>query len=233
MKHIVLAIMIIVLGVSSACTRAPSLGEKASDTAHAFLIHSAQIIDKIDRDTPPEGKVYLVIKYEVENLQSHNDSLQQWSNQIILKTNKESYEPTTIGSLDNQLWETSLLQRETKVGYITFTVPEEKHDFKLTFTFPISKNELTYELNPIDKRISINVDYVFTRLEQIERTQEIPLIGGVLTASSKAPIRYTGTILVAEEEISQLLEQTKSLSENAKRRVIEDYLLAHGHCCLE
>ena len=233
MKHIVLAIMIIVLGVSSACSRAPSLGEKVSDNAHAFLIYSVQVIDKIDQDTPPEGEVYLVIKYEVENIQSHNDSLQQWNNQIILKTNKESYKATTIGSLDSQLWETSLLPRETKVGYIAFTVPEEKHDFKLTFTFPISKNELTYELNPIDKRISINVDYVFSRLEQIERTQEIPLIGGVLAASSKAPIRYTGTVLVAEEEIPQLLEQTKSLSENAKRKVIEDYLLAHGHCCLE
>jgi len=42
-----------------------------------------------------------------------------------------------------------------------------------------------------------------------------------------------GVILVPEEEISQLLEQIKDLNEDAKRQVIEDYLIARGHCRLE
>ena len=233
MKRILLAIMIIVLVASTACSPALSLGQEKSDGTHAFLIRSAQIIDRIDADVSPEGKAYLVIKYEVENLRSQNDSLRQWTDQMILEADGKSGEPTLINSLDNQLWETSLLPNQRKSGYIVFTVPEDAYDFRLTFTFPDSETEAAYEFKAADKRIKTNVDYVLTKLEQRERTKDIPLIGGILTAVTSSPIRYLGTILVPEDEVPDLLEQTKSLSEKAKRAVIEDYLLAHGHCRLD
>lgn len=225
--------MIIVLGATMACSPALSLGQKTGDGAHTFLIRSAQIIDRIDTDMSPEGKAYLVIKYEVENLRSQNDSLRQWTDQMILEADGTSGEPTLINSLDNQLWETSLLPNQRESGYIVFTVPEDAYDFRLTFTFPDSENEAAYEFKAADKRIKINVDYVLTKLEQRERTQKIPLIGGILAAVTSSPIRYLGTILVPEDEVPDLLEQTRGLSEKVKRTVIEDYLLAHGHCQLE
>lgn len=233
MKRTLLAIVIITLGAFVACSATLSPGDKTSDSAHAFSIASAQIIDKIGGDVSPEGQCYLVIKYEIENLQSQNDSPRQWTNQIILEANKECYEPTFIKSLDNQLWETSLLQNQRNSGYIAFAVPEDVYNFSLTFIFPNSKNEVSYQFMPKDKRIGVNVDYVLTKLKQIERTQRIPLVGGIIAAFASSPIKYLGIILVPEEEISQLLEQTKDLCDNAKRKVIEDYLLAHGHCRLE
>ena len=238
MKRILLAIVIIALGASTACSSALSLGQKTSDSAHAFLIHSAQMIDKINGDISPEGKTYLVIKYEIENLQSQNDSHRRWTDQIILEASgvevkEELCEPTLVEPLDNQLWETSLLPNEVKEGYIVFTAPENALDFDLTFTFPESGNEVSYDFRYTDKRIKTNVDHVLTKLEQIERGQRIPLIGGVLTAFTSSPIRYLGIILVPEEEVSDLLEQTGSLSDEAKHKVIEDYLLAHGRCNLE
>lgn len=225
--------MIIVLVATTACSPALPLSQENSDGTHAFLIRSAQIIDRIDADVSPEGKAYLVIKYEVENLRSQNDSLRQWTDQMILEADGKSGEPTLINSLDNQLWETSLLPNQRKSGYIVFTVPEDAYDFGLTFTFPDSANEVAYEFKAADKRIKINVDSVLTKLEQRERTQGIPLIGGILAAVTSSPIRYLGTILVPEDEVPDLLEQTKGLSEKAKRTVIEDYLLAHGHCRLD
>jgi len=230
-KRILLAIMIIMLGAATACSSALSHGDKASNNIHAFLIQSTQIIDKIDEDIAPEGESFLIIKYQIENLQNQNDSPQPWTEQIRLEARKDYYDPTFINSLDNQLWETSLLKREKKAGYIAFTVPDDIFDFTLTFTFPTSETEVIYELHAIDKRISVNVDYVLMRFGQIENTKRIPLIGGPLAASN--PIRYRGIILVPKEEIPQLLEQTKGLPENAKRAVIEDYLIAHGHCRLE
>ena len=233
MKHIVLVIMVIVLGAVAACAPALSPGDRTSDSAHAFSVLSAQIIDKIGGDVSPEGQSYLVIKYEVENLQSQNDRLRQWTDQIILEAYGERYELTFIKSLDNQLRETSLLQNQKKSGYIAFTVPGDAHDFKLTFIFPDSKSEVSYELKAQDKRVDKSVAYVITKLERIERVQRITLVGGIFAAVTSAPIRYLGVILVPEEEVSQLVEQTKDLSDNVKRKVIEDYLLAHGHCCLE
>jgi len=233
MKRIFLAIVIIVLGASTACSPALPLGQETSDGTHAFLIRSAQIIDRIDSDVSPEEKAYLVIKYEVENLQSQNDSLRQWTDQMILEADGKSGEATHINSLDNQLWETSLLPNQRKSGYIVFTVPQNAYDFRLTFTFPDSENEVAYEFKPVDKRIKTNVDYVLAKLEQRERTRRIPLIGGILAAVTSSPVRYLGTILVPEDEVPDLLEQTTGLSEKAKRAVIEDYLLARGHFHLE
>ena len=233
MKRILLVALIIMLGTSAGCSSALTSGDRTSDDTHAFSIQTVQIIDKIDEVVAPEGESFLVIKYEIENLQSQDDSSRQWTDQIELEANNEYYDPTLIETLDGQLWTTSLLENEKKAGYIAFTVPEDIRDFRLTFTFPISEVEVTYGFRPIDKRISINVDYVLTRLKQIERTQRIPLIGRSLASFSSSPIRYLGTILVLEDEIRQLMEQTGDLSEDTRRQVIEEYLIAHGLCRLE
>ena len=214
---------------TTACaSEALSEGNEASDNAHAFLIESTQIIDK---DIAPEDEVYLAIKYQIENLQSQDDSPRRWTDNIKLEARDEYYDPTFIDSLDNQLWETSLLQHEKKAGYIAFTVPEGILAFKLTFTFPTSETEVIYELYAADKRISAHVDWVLTKLEILENNRKIPLIGEYVATFH--PIMYQGVILVPKEEVSQFMEQTKGLPENAKRAVIEDYLIAHGYCRLE
>jgi len=225
--------MVLMLAAATACTSGLTPGDRTSDDAHAFLLQSTQIIDKIEENIAPEEETFLVIKYEIENLKDQNDSTRQWTDQMILEANDESYDPILLTSLDDQLWETSLLQNETKAGYLAFTAPEDISDFKLTVTFPTSETEVTYDFRPIDKRVHINVDYVLTRLEQIERTKRIWLIGELLASFSNSPIRYLGVILVPEDEIAQLLEQTERLDEDAKKQVIEDYLIEHGHCRLE
>ena len=233
MKGILLAIMILMLVGITACTSGLTSGDRTSDDAHAFLLQSTQIIDKIEEDIAPEEEAFLVIKYQIENLQSQPDSTRQWTDQMILATNDESYDPILLTSLDDQLWETSLLPGEPRAGYLAFIVPEDISDFTLTLTFPTSETEAIYDFRPIDKRVSINVDYVLTRLEQIERTKRIWLIGGLLASFSNSPIRYLGTILVPEEEIDDLMEQTDGLGEDAKKQAIEDYLIEQGHCRLE
>ena len=91
-KRILLAIMIIMLGAATDCSAALSMGDRASDDAHAFLFESAQIIDKIGEDIAPEDEAYLVIKYQIENLQSQNDSPRRWSDNITLEVGKEYYD---------------------------------------------------------------------------------------------------------------------------------------------
>ena len=231
MKRILLAVLIIALGITTACSSALSHGDKTSDSTHSFLIHSTQIIDKIGEDIAPEDQAYLVIKYEIENLQAQNDSTRQWADQITLEAGEENYAPTFLDSLDNQLWETQLLEGEKKAGYMAFTVPDNTFDCTLTFTFPTSETEAVYELKAVDKRIGVSVDWVLTRLGQIENTKRIPLIGRPLALAN--PIRYQGIILVPKEDISQLLEQTDGLSDDAKKATTEDYLITHGHCRLE
>jgi hypothetical protein len=230
-KRILLAVLIIALGATTACSSALSHGDKTSDNAHSFLIHSTQIIDKIGGDIATEDQAYLVIKYEIANLQAQNDSTRRWADQITLEAGEENYAPTFLDSLDNQLWETQLLEGEKKAGYMAFTVPDKTFDSTLTFTFPTSETEAVYELKAVDKRIGVSVDWVLTRLGQIENTKRIPLIGRPLALAN--PIRYQGIILVPKEEISQLLEQTEGLSDDAQKATIEDYLITHGHCRLE
>jgi len=230
-KRILLAVLIIALGATTACSSALSHGDKTSDNAHSFLIHSTQIIDKIGEDVALEDQAYLVIKYEVENLQAQNDSTRRWADQIKLEASEENYAPTFLDALDNQLWETQLLGHEKKAGYMAFTVPDKTFDCTLTFTFPTSETEAAYELRAVDKRVGVSVDWVLTRLGQIENTKRIPLIGRPLALAN--PIRYQGIILVPKEDISQLLDKTNGLSDDAKKAVIEDYLITHGHCRLE
>jgi hypothetical protein len=225
--------LIITLLACTACTSGLTQGDRSSDDSHGFTILSAQIIDRIDEIVPPEEKAFLVVKYEIENLRDQDDSYREWADQMKVEANEEFYDHTFIETLDGQMWATSLLKNEKKAGYIAFTVPEGISDFKLLFTFPISETEVVYDFRPADKRISVNVEYVATRLEQIERTKRIAVIGGLLSTFSNSPIRYLGIILVPREDIPELLEQTKGLPQDAKNKVIEDYLIENGHCTLE
>lgn len=228
MKKILSLLLVIMLALSVACSSALSLGKETSDDAHSFLPSSAQILDKIAGDIPPEKEVYFIMKYEVTNLRNQSDSRRQWSNQIKLEAARVGYEPIMVKSLPDQLWETSLLPNEVKAGYIVFTVKEGVSDFRLTFTFPDSGKEVSYEIKSTDKRIKVNVDFVAAALQQIARTRKIPVIGGILATTVSSPIRYMGIILVPEKEVSQLLAQTAGLSDEAQKKVIEDYLLARG-----
>ena len=233
MKKIAVVTMIAVLAAATACSSALSQGDLTGDNAHSFLLHSAEIIGKINGDTLPEGEAYLVIRYEVENLTGTPDVRRQWTDQIALESDGDFFEPTDVRSLDDQLWETSLAANEAQTGYIAFVVPDEVGDFSVTVTFPVSGNEETYDFRPVDRRISVNTDFVLTRLEQIEKTRRIPVIGGLLASFSSSPIRYLGTILVPEEDIQHVLDTTKDFSEDARRAAVEAYLLAKGHGSLE
>lgn len=231
MKRIALVIFFLIIFAASACSSALSHGDRSTDDRHAFVMISSQMIANIGTDTAPEGKAYLVIKYEIENRQSNNDTAQRWVDRMILEARGEYYHPVFIDSLDNQLWETSLSGHEKKLGYMSFVVPQDIFDFSLSFTFPVSGNEIGYELHAVDKRINVNVDWVLNRLRTIENNKRIPLIGEPLALST--PIRYQGVILVPREDLTQLLEQTRDLPEDNKRVVIEEYLLAQGHGRLE
>ena len=233
MKRIFLTAMAVMLLATTGCTSALTHGDRTSDDTHAFLLLSSQTIGKIDETVAADETTFLVIKYEVENLQSKDDTERLWTDQIEVAADEEYYDPTLIESLNGQLWETSLLKNEKQSGYMAFIVPEEISDFTLTVTFPTSQTEESYDFRPVDKRVSVNVDYVYTRLEQIARTRRIVLIGGMLSALSSAPIRYLGVILVPEDEIDGLLEDTDGLDEEAKRVVIEEHLIKAGHCRLE
>ena len=232
-KRILLITMIAVLATATACSSGLTRGDRTGDEAHGFLLHSAQIIDKLDGDTPGEGKAFLIVKYEVENLRSQRDAQRQWNEQLVLASGDDFFDPVSLKSLDNELWQTTLAVGESGTGYIAYAVPNEVGDFKMTLTFPVSGTESVYDFRPVDIRISANADFVLSRLEQIERTRGIPLIGGLLASFTSSPVRYLGTILVPEEEIGQLMEDTEDLSEDARLAAIEDYLLSHGHGKLE
>lgn len=232
-KRILLVTMMAVLATATACSSGLTRGDRTSDEAHGFLLHSAQIIDKLDGDTPGEGNAFLIIKYEVENLHSQRDTRQQWNEQMVLASGEDFFDPVPLESLDNELWQTTLVAGESRTGYIAYAVPDEVGDFKLTLTFPVSGTESIYEFRPMDIRISANAGFTLSRLEQIERTRGIPLIGGLLASFTSSPIRYLGTILVPEEEIDLLLEGMKGFPEDVRLKAIEDYLLLHGHGKLE
>jgi len=225
--------MIVALATTTACSSALTRGDRTGDEAHAFLLHNAQVIDKLDGDTPGGGNTFLIIKYEIENLRSEKDIQRNWNEQIALVIDDESYTPIPLTSLENQLWQTSLDAGKAETGYMAFTVPDEIDDIKLTITFPVSGIEESYEFRPVDIRISANAEFVLMRLDQVERTKRIPLVGGLLASFSSSPIRYLGTILVPEDEIDQLLDDTKGLSEDERLSAIEAYLIAHGHGKLE
>ena len=233
MKRILLATLIIMLAVLSGCTSALSHGTESSDAAHKFLLHIGQVTDQVNTEFPDEGEVFLIIKYEVENLRNQDDSQRQWTDYIKIEADEETYEPVLLDTLADQMWETSLSTGEAETGYIAYTVPDDFEDFDLTFTFPVSGDEALYVFRPVDRRIEINAEFVITRLDQIERTKGIPIIGGLLASISGSPIRHLGEILIPEEEIDDLLEQTQDLSEEAQKAYVEEYLLTHGHGLLE
>ena len=196
MKRIFLVLMVICIAGLYACTSGVSQGEKLVDEAHAFTILSEQTIDEINGDFAPEEKAYLVIKYDVENLQSSDDINRRWAEQIALDSSNETYEMIALASLENQLLQTSLTAGENKTGYIAYTVSGDIRDFTLTFTFPVSGTEVKYDFRPVDQRLSVNTDNVVTRLDQIRKTKRIPVIGSLLSALSGSPVRYMGIVLV-------------------------------------
>jgi hypothetical protein len=215
------------------CTSALSHGSESSDDAHMFLLHIGQITDQVDTEFPDEDEVFLIIKYEVENLNNHDDLPRQWTDYIKIEADEDMYETILLDGLADQMWETTLSAGEARTGYIAYVVPEDFEDFDLTFTFPVSEDEVLYIFRPVDRRISQNADFVLTRLDQIRRTKRIPVIGGLLSSISGAPIRHLGVLLVPEEEIDDVLEQTEDLSEEDRRAFVENYLLTHGHGLLE
>ena len=233
MKRILLATLVIMLIALTGCTSALSHGAESSDDTHKFLLHLGQVTDQVDTDFPDEGEVFLIIKYEIENLQNQDDSQRQWTDYIKIVGDEETYEPILLDALADQMWETSLSAGEARTGYIAYAVPDDFEDFDLTFTFPVSEDEALYVFRPVDRRIGVNADFVITRLDQIERTKRIPLIGGLLASISGAPIRHLGEELVPEEEIDDLLEHTHDLPEEARKAFVEEYLLTHGHGLLE
>ena len=237
MKRTLLAILVVMLIALTGCTSALSHGTESSDDSHKFLLHIGQVTDQVGTEFPDEGEVFLIIKYEVENLRNQDDSQRQWTDYIKIETDKEAdedtYEPVLLDALPDQMWETSLSAGEAKTGYIAYAVPDDFEDFDLTFTFPVSEEEVLYVFRPVDRRIGVNADFVITRLDQIVRTKRIPLIGGLLASISGAPIRHLGEELVPEEEIDALLEDTQDLSEGARKAIVEEYLLTHGHGLLE
>jgi hypothetical protein len=233
MKRVILVALVIMLAVLTGCTSALSHGSESSDDVHMFLLHIGQVTDQVDTEFPDEGEVFLIIKYEVENLSNHDDSLRQWTDYIKMEADEDVYEPVLLDGLANQMWETTLSAGEARTGYIAYVVPEDFEDFDLTFTFPVSEDEALYIFRPVDRRISENADFVLSRLDQIRRTKRIPVIGGLLASISGAPIRHLGVLLVPEDEIDDLLEQTEELSEEDRRTFVEDYLLTEGHGLLE
>ena len=233
MKKVLLLALVTALVTATGCASGLTHGDRTGDDTHAFLLHSAQIIDKIDGDSPPEGEAYLVVKYEVENLTGRQDTRRQWNDQMTLESGEEYFEAVDIRSLEDQLWETSLAGGAAEAGYIAYMVPDEISDFTLILTFPVSGNESVYEFRPVDRRIGVNADFVLSRLEQIERTRRIPLIGGPLASFSSSPIRYLGTVLVPEDEVADLLDGTRDLLDDAKKTAVEDYLVSEGHGRLE
>ena len=233
MKRILLVTLVIILAALTGCTSALSHGAESSDDAHKFLLVIGQVTDQVGTELPDEEEVFLIIKYEVENLSNQDDPQRQWTDSIEIVEDEETYEPVWLDSLADQMWETTLSSGEARTGYIAYTVPDDFEDFDLTFTFPVSGDEVLYVFRPVDRRIGVNADFVLTRLNQIERTKRIHLIGGLLAAISGAPIRHLGEILVPEEAIDDMLEQTEDLSEEARRTFVEEYLITHGHGLLE
>lgn len=73
------------------------------------------------------------------------------------------------------------------------------------------------------------IDRAVERLKQINNTENIPLIGGILDSITRFPITWEGEVLILKDEISELLEEYCSLdTDEAKRDLVETYLREKG-----
>ena len=224
---------IAVLGAATACTTGLTGGDRTSDGAHAFVLDVGQVIDKIGGEAAPNEQAFLVVKYGVENPGAQADAERDWTDLLTLESDEVAYEPVSLAGLEGEMPTTRLAAGETATGYLAYVVPDEIADFTLTVTLPVSGTEEAYGFRPLDRRISVNTDFVLTRLDQIERTERIPVIGGILASFSRAPIRYLGTVLVPVDEIDDRLEETRSKTDAEREALIEAYLVANGHGKLE
>jgi len=226
-RALLVIITIAVVATSTACSGEDTipLGESVSDDAHALQIISASLFDKIGEATPPEEHGYLVIEFQIENTRGQQDASRDWSQQFqVENTTRKKCGLVNLSGLEGQLWNTTLSAQQIKSGRIAFTTPEKSYEFKLTFQFPISKTNAIYKFRANDKRIEMYVDHVLEKIEQIERTKGIPVIGGILESLSRSSIRYLNEVLVPEDDISNMLEQLKDLNEEERRTMITDYL---------
>lgn len=233
MKRLLPLISLITLAGTAACTSALVPGQQFSDGVHEFVLHAAQVIDRIGQDAPPDGQAYLVLKYGVKSLRSDADPRRSWTAQMKLESDDSVVDMIALDGLEDQMLETSLAPGASAGGYVAYVVPDEVGDFTLTVTLPVSGTQDAYSFRPADRRIGVNAQHVLTKLQQIERTRAIPVVGGLLNSLSRAPIRYLGTILVPEAEIATLLEETGGLPPDEQRAIVEAYLLSRGHGELE
>ncbi|MFC1926610.1 DUF4352 domain-containing protein [Chloroflexota bacterium] len=230
MRHALLAIIILVMVSSAACSGEETLplGESASDDAHAFQPLSAKIVDKVGETTPPEDHGYLIIEYWIGNNQGQQDISRDWSQQFQLEDAAgKDCELTSLSELTGQLWNTTLLPEQKESGKMAFITPEKSYEFRLAFQFPVSGTSAIYTFKADDKRIEMYITHVLEKLEQTESTKGIPVIGGILESLSRSSIRYLGEVLVPEEDIHDLLDHIKGLSDEERRDVIADYLLEY------
>jgi hypothetical protein len=224
---------IAVLGATTGCTTGLTDGDRIGDSAHAFVLEIGQVIDKIGGETAPDEQAFLVIRYGVENLGSQTDTERDWAGLLTLESDEVIYEPVSLAGLEGEMRTTRLAAGETATGRLAYTVPDEVADFTLTVTLPVSGTKEAYGFRPVDRRIGVNTEFVLTRLDQIERTKRIAVVGGVLASFSRAPIRYLGTVLVPVDEIDDRLEETRGKTDTEREAIIEAYLIANGHGQLE
>ena len=118
------------LAALTGCTSALSHGGESSDDTLKFVLLLGQITDQVDTEFPDEGEVFLIIKYEVENLSSQDDSQRRWTDYIKIEADDEVYEPVWLEGLFDQMWETTLVVGESRTGYIAYTVPDDFEDFE-------------------------------------------------------------------------------------------------------
>ncbi len=80
-----------------------------------------------------------------------------------------------------------------------------------------------------DWTVTEQIDRAVERLEQMNNTRTIPLVGGLLDLMTRFPVTWEGEELIAKDEIPDLLEKFRDLpSKDAKRELVETYLRDKG-----
>lgn len=232
---LIITAMVIVLATSLACSGGEkfSLGERNDDSHHSVEVTSATLVEKVGNITLEEEEIdedediyYLLIGFEIENTSNEQDDLRDWSQYMSAETDKGTLlDIVTHVALEGQLGNTTLLPGRKEEGTALFkTTKKAERDFELTFEFPVSGSQVTYQFRAEDERLSIYVDHILERMEQRERVKNIPLIGGTVERINRASIQYYGEIVVPKGDISTLLEQIDDLTDEKRIELIADYV---------